>query len=77
VLGANAKLQQAQLNLEFTQVKAPVDGYVTNLNLRLGSQAVANQPALALIDINSYDFRQTEELFGCAPGDIPFGSTQH
>ena len=54
VLGANAKLQQAQLNLEFTQVKAPVDGYVTNLNLRLGSQAVANQPALALIDINSY-----------------------
>ena len=54
VLGADAQLQHAQLNLEFTQVKAPVDGYVTNLNLRLGSQAVANQPALALIDINSY-----------------------
>ena len=54
VLGAAAQVQQAQLNLEFTQVKAPVDGYVTNLNLRLGSQAVANQPALALIDINSY-----------------------
>jgi multidrug resistance efflux pump len=31
-----------------------VDGFVTNLNLRLGSQAVANQPALALIDVNSY-----------------------
>ncbi len=54
VLSANAELQQAQLNLEFTQVKAPVDGYVTNLNLRLGSQAVANQAALALVDINSY-----------------------
>jgi multidrug resistance efflux pump len=54
VLGANAQLQQAQLNLEFTDVKAPVDGYVTNLNLRRGSQAIANQPALALIDINSY-----------------------
>jgi multidrug resistance efflux pump len=27
---------------------------VTNLNLRLGSQAVANQPALALVDVSSY-----------------------
>ena len=49
-----AALQQAELNLEFTQVRAPVDGYVTNLNLRLGSQAVANQAVLALVDVNSY-----------------------
>jgi multidrug resistance efflux pump len=42
------------LNLGFTQVRAPVDGYITNLNLRHGSQAVANQPVLALVDINSY-----------------------
>jgi multidrug resistance efflux pump len=54
VLGAEAALEQADLNLEFTLVKAPVDGYVTNLNLRLGSQAVENQAALALVDINSY-----------------------
>ncbi len=54
VLSADAELKQAQLDLEFTQVKAPVDGYVTNLNLRLGSQAVENQPALALVDVNSY-----------------------
>ncbi|RLA39157.1 MAG: HlyD family secretion protein [Gammaproteobacteria bacterium] len=51
---ARANVQQAELDLEFTQVRAPVDGYVTNLNLRLGSQAVANQPALALVDTNSY-----------------------
>ena len=51
---AQASLRQAELNLEFTQIKAPVDGYVTNLNLRLGSNAVANQPALALVDVNSY-----------------------
>jgi len=51
---AKAELETARLNLEFTQVKASVDGYVTNLNLRLGSQAVANQPALALVDVNSY-----------------------
>ncbi len=54
VLSADASLKNSQLNLEFTQVRAPVDGYVTNLNLRLGSQAVANQPALALVDINSF-----------------------
>ena len=51
---AKAALDTARLNLEFTKVKASVDGYVTNLNLRLGSQAVANQPALALVDLNSY-----------------------
>jgi len=54
IRAARANLRQAELNLEFTQVRAPVDGYVTNLNLRLGSQAVANQPALALVDINSF-----------------------
>ena len=51
---ARAAVRQAELNLEFTQVRAPVDGYVTNLSLRLGSNAVANQPALALVDVNSY-----------------------
>ncbi len=69
---AKAAREEAQLNLGFTQVKASVDGYVTNLNLRLGSQAVANQPALALVDVNSFwvhgYFRET--LVGrMRPGD--------
>ncbi len=51
---AKAKVQSAELDLEFTRQKAPVDGYVTNLNLRPGSQAVANQPIMALVDVNSY-----------------------
>jgi multidrug resistance efflux pump len=54
IRAARAAVRQAELNLEFTQVRAPVDGYVTNLNLRLGSQAVANQPELALVDVNSF-----------------------
>ncbi len=54
VRAAVADLEQAELDLEFTTVRAPVDGYVTNLTLRLGSQMVANQPALALVDVNSY-----------------------
>jgi len=51
---AEAAVKEAELNLEFTRMRAPVNGYVTNLNLRLGSQAVANQPVLALVDVNSY-----------------------
>ncbi len=51
---AKAEVRTAELNLEFTQVRSPVDGYVTNLELRLGDQAVMNQPALALVDVNSY-----------------------
>jgi multidrug resistance efflux pump len=54
IRSAKAAVLSAELDLEFTQVKAPVDGYVTNLNLRLGDQTVANQPALALVDIDSY-----------------------
>lgn len=51
---ARSNLEKAKLDLEFTEVRAPVDGYVTNLLLRYGSQTVANQPALALIDSNSF-----------------------
>ena len=51
---AQAAVDEATLDLEFTKVEAPVDGYVTNLELRLGSQTVANQPALALIDADSF-----------------------
>jgi len=72
VLAAEAALDEAELNLEFTRVKAPVDGYVTNLNLRLGSQAVANQPTLALVDINSfwiYAFFRENFIEGIEPGD--------
>jgi len=51
---ARSAVRDAELNLEFANVVAPVDGYVTILNLRLGSQTVANQPALALVDKNSF-----------------------
>ena len=52
--GARAALETARLNLEFTKVRASVDGHVANLTLRIGSQAVANQPMLALIDADSF-----------------------
>jgi len=69
---AKAKVQSAELNLEFTQKKAPVDGYVTNLNLRLGSQAVENQAILALVDVKSYwvtGFFRENYIEGIRKGD--------
>lgn len=51
---ATAKWEQARLNYEFTKVYAPVDGHVANLTLYVGSQVVANQASLALIDVSSY-----------------------
>jgi len=69
---AQAALRQAELNLEFATVKAPVSGYVTNLNLRLGSNVVANQPALALVDVKSYwvqGFFKETQIGAVQPGD--------
>jgi multidrug resistance efflux pump len=51
---ASADLETAQLNLDFTKVWAPTDGYVTNLLLQVGDSAVANQPSIAVIDANSF-----------------------
>ena len=69
---ARAALQQAQLNVEFTKVLPPVDGYVTNLNLRLGSQVVASQPVLALVDAHSFwvqAFFKETSIEGIGSGD--------
>ena len=51
---AQAAMDIAELNLERTQVRAPVDGYVTNLEVRKGDYATAGAARLALIDTNSY-----------------------
>ena len=51
---AAADLEIAQLNLDFTKVWAPTDGYVTNLQLGVGDSVAANQPMLAVIDANSF-----------------------
>ena len=51
---AQANVEEAQLNLKFTKVYAPTTGYITNFNLRTGSQVVANTPVVALIDEESF-----------------------
>ena len=47
-------LNTAKVNLKFTKIYAEVDGYVSNINFQIGTQAVANQPILALVDTSSY-----------------------
>lgn len=54
VTQAQVELAAAQLNLDRTEVRAPVDGYVTNLDIRVGDYANTGTPRLALIDSHSY-----------------------
>ena len=51
---AQAALATAELNLQRTEVRAPVDGYVTNLLVRVGDYASAGAPRLALVDSHSF-----------------------
>ena len=44
----------ARLNLARSEIRAPVDGYITNLNLYPGDYATAGVARLALIDAHSY-----------------------
>lgn len=54
VNAAEATLEQAQWQLSQTQVKAPVDGWITNLSTRTGNYASAGQPLFALVDSHSF-----------------------
>lgn len=51
---AEATLKQAQWQLTQTVVKAPVDGWVTNLSTRVGDYANTGQPVFALVDSHSF-----------------------
>ena len=51
---AKAALSQAEINLQRTEVRSPVDGYVTNLLMRVGDYTRAGTPNISVIDENSY-----------------------
>ncbi len=54
VSAAKAQLETAQLNLNYTRVYAPVDGYLTNVNTSPGTYVNAGQQLLALVDSSSF-----------------------
>jgi multidrug resistance efflux pump len=67
-----AGLASAELDLERTVVRAPSDGYVTNLTVDIGDYASPGTPLLAFVDSASFRvqgfFRETQ-LRHIEPGD--------
>ena len=59
-----AQIAVAQLNLEFTEVRAPLDGRVVSLHTTVGQFASALKPVFTLIDSGHWyvvaNFRETE-----------------
>jgi multidrug resistance efflux pump len=51
---AARQLAQAELNLKRTNIVSPVDGYVTNLLLRVGDYAITGVSNISLIDSDSF-----------------------
>jgi multidrug resistance efflux pump len=54
VRAALAQLESAELELSYTRVVAPVNGYVTDLTLSLGSYADVGTPMLSLVSTDSW-----------------------
>lgn len=69
---AKAGLAQAEINLQRTEVRSPVDGYVTNLLMRVGDFAQTGTSNLSVIDEHSYwidAYFEETKLAGIHVGD--------
>jgi RND family efflux transporter MFP subunit len=51
---AVARLNQARVNLQRTEIRSPVNGYVTNLLAQLGDYATVGENLISLVDADSY-----------------------
>lgn len=49
-----AAFETAKLNLQRADVRSPVDGYITNLNIHAGDYVTAGAARLAIVDRNSF-----------------------
>ena len=60
---AEAAAYKARLNVEYCYVKAPFDGYVTNLNIAVGQYANEGKQVVSLVDDRNWyvlaNFRET------------------
>ena len=72
VEAAQAAVENAKLNLDFTTVVSPVDGYLTNINTSPGTYVAAGQQLLALVDTSTFwvaaYFKETQ-INHVQPGD--------
>jgi multidrug resistance efflux pump len=71
---AQQQVAQAEINLRRTQVRSPVDGYVTNLLLRVGDFAHQGGISISVIDTNSFwidgYFEETKLARVCIGGRV-------
>jgi multidrug resistance efflux pump len=51
---AMANLNQARVNLQRTEIRSPVNGYVTNLLAQLGDYATVGKNLISLVDADSF-----------------------
>jgi multidrug resistance efflux pump len=51
---AIANLNQARVNLKRTEIRSPVNGYVTNLLAQLGDYATVGENLISLVDADSF-----------------------
>jgi membrane fusion protein, multidrug efflux system len=52
VVRKQAELAEARLNLDYTKIYAPADGYITKKSVEAGNNVRAGQPLLALVALN-------------------------
>ena len=72
IRAAMVQLEQAQLNLSWTSINAPFDGFITNLDVNEGAFGVAGTPIAAFVDSSSFrvdGYFQETKLKHIKPGD--------
>ncbi|MCT6878975.1 MAG: efflux RND transporter periplasmic adaptor subunit [Commensalibacter sp.] len=70
---AQSSLNTARLNLQRSILYSPVNGYITNLNLRVGDYVNAGQSYLSVIDADSYwvyGYFEETKMWGIHVGDV-------
>lgn len=70
---AQATRDLAKLDLERTVIRAPADGWVTNLNVYTGEFIARGSTAVALVKQNSFyvlAYMEETKLEGCALGIV-------
>ncbi len=64
VLQAKAALDQAKLNLQYTTIKAPVNGVVSKRSVEIGQNVQVGQPLLAIVQLDNVwvvaNYKETE-----------------
>ena len=69
---ASVQLDQAKVNLERTEIRSPVNGWVTNLLAQLGDYAAAQRSVISIVDANSFwvdAYFEETKLAGIRTGD--------